>query len=257
MTLRQPNIDRLLQLGLSGMAEALEEQRDIADVDQLGFDDRLAMMIEREAEHRDHKSYLGHLRQAQLRIRADVQDIDCRAGRGIADYLWPALHGDLTGDEDGLASVALLDNLQQVAPALGGEALQPPVIEEQQGDPAQAAHQTIERAFVAGTGERRDQLGDAAIEDGLVLAAGLVGERAGDERLSRSRWPAQDQIVTLADPVAGGELGERGPGEPTIADAVLDRIVHNAYRIELKGESQRKRNKPPPLDGGDGNRAPA
>ena len=46
-------------------------------------------------------------------------------------------------------------------------------------------------------------------------------------------------------------------GEPTIADAVLDRIVHNAYRIELKGESQRKRNKPPPLDGGDGNRAPA
>ena len=84
MTLRQPNIDRLLQLGLSGMAEALEEQRDIADIDQLGFDDRLAMMIEREAEHRDHKSYLGHLRQAQLRIRADVQDVDCRAGRGIA-----------------------------------------------------------------------------------------------------------------------------------------------------------------------------
>ena len=84
MTLRQPNIDRLLQLGLSGMAEALEEQRDIADVDQLGFDDRLALMIEREAEHRDHKSYLGHLRQAQLRIRADVQDVDCRAGRGIA-----------------------------------------------------------------------------------------------------------------------------------------------------------------------------
>ena len=47
MTLRQPNIDRMLQLGLSGMAEALEEQGDIADIDQLGFDDRLAMMIER------------------------------------------------------------------------------------------------------------------------------------------------------------------------------------------------------------------
>lgn len=46
------------------MAEALEEQRDIADIDQLGFDDRLAMLIEREAGHRDHKSYLGRLRQA-------------------------------------------------------------------------------------------------------------------------------------------------------------------------------------------------
>ena len=84
MTLRQPNIDRMLQLGFTGMAEALEEQADIANIDQLGFDDRLAMMLEREAEHRDQKSYLGHLRQAQLRIRADVQDVDCRAGRGIA-----------------------------------------------------------------------------------------------------------------------------------------------------------------------------
>ena len=42
------------------------------------------MLIEREAEHRDQKSYLGHLRAAQLRIRADIQDVDCRAGRGIA-----------------------------------------------------------------------------------------------------------------------------------------------------------------------------
>ena len=84
MTLRQPNIERMFQLGLSGMAEALAEQRDVADIEQLGFDDRLAMLIEREAEHRDHRSYLGHLRQAQLRMRADIHDVDCRAGRGIA-----------------------------------------------------------------------------------------------------------------------------------------------------------------------------
>ena len=145
MTLRQPNIDRMLQLGLTGMAEALEEQRDVADIDQLGFNDRLAMMIEREAGHRDHKSYLGHLRQAQLRIRADVQDVDCRAGRGIA----------------------------------------------------------------------RTTLTQLAAGDWIPV----------------QQWP---EVI----------------GEPTIADAVLDRIVHNAYRIDLKGESQRKRNRPPPLDGG-------
>ena len=86
MTLRQPNIDRLLQLRASrGMAEALEEQHDIADVDQLGFDDRLALMIEREAEHRDHKSYLGHLRQAQLRRSAPTSRMSTAALlRGIA-----------------------------------------------------------------------------------------------------------------------------------------------------------------------------
>ena len=94
--------------------------------------------------------------------------------------------------------MARLDDLQQVAPAFGGEALQPPVVEDQQRDPAQAAHQALERAFVAGAGEGRDQLRHATIEDGLVLAAGLMGERASDERLSGSRWPAQDQIVALA-----------------------------------------------------------
>ena len=68
MTLRQPNLDRMLQLGLTGMAEALEEQPNIAGIGQLDFNDRLALLIEREAEHRDRKSYLAHLRQAQLRI---------------------------------------------------------------------------------------------------------------------------------------------------------------------------------------------
>ena len=57
MTLRQPNIDRMLQLGFTGMAEALEEQADIANIDQLGFDDRLAMMLERETPRPEELSW--------------------------------------------------------------------------------------------------------------------------------------------------------------------------------------------------------
>ena len=106
--------------------------------------------------------------------------------------------------------MARLDDLQQVAPALGGEALKPPVVEDQQGDLGEAAHQTVVRAFIAGAGEFGHQLGDATVEHGLLLAAGLVGERAGDECLSRSGRPFDDQIERLAYPVAGGELGQRG-----------------------------------------------
>ena len=73
---------------------------------------------------------------------------------------------------------------------------------------------------IAGAGEFGDQLGDAAVEDRLLLAAGLVGERAGDERLSRSGRAFDDQIEGLADPVAGGELGERGPGDAASGAAV-------------------------------------
>ena len=62
------------------------------------------------------------------------------------------------------------------------------------------------------------------------------------------RYGRKSIVVASQIPV---ERWPRVIGEPTIADAVLDRIVHNAYRIELAGESQRKRNTPPPLDGAD------
>ena len=63
-----------------------------------------------------------------------------------------------------------------------------------------------------------------------------------------ARYGRKSIVVASQIPV---ERWPRIIGEATIADAVLDRIVHNAYRIELTGESQRKRNKPPPLDGAD------
>ena len=80
------------------------------------------------------------------------------------------------------------------------------------------------RTLVAGAGERRDQFGDASIEDGPLLATGLVGKCACHEGLSRPGWPFDDRIERLADPVAGGELGQRGAGDaaPEAAVNVLD-----------------------------------
>ena len=73
---------------------------------------------------------------------------------------------------------------------------------------------------IAGAGELGDQLGDAAVEHGALLAAGLVGERAGEEGLPRPGLSFDDQIQRLADPVAGGELGQRGAGDATSGTAV-------------------------------------
>ena len=250
MTLGQPNIDRMLQLGLTGMAEALEEQQNIADIAQLGFDDRLAMLIEREAEHRDQRSYLGHLRAAQLRIRADIQDVDCRAGRGIArttltqlaagDWIRQGLNlivGGATGSGKTFIACALAH---------------------------QACHQkrsvlyrrvpelvtALARARDKGTHPRL--MGRLARVDLLILDDwGLQGFSAEGRRdlleIAEARHGRRSILIASQIPV------ENWPGvigEPTIADAVLDRIVHNAYRIDLKGESQRKRNRPPPLESG-------
>ena len=95
MTLRQPNIERMLQLGLNGMAEAMDDLQELADSGELGFDDRLAMLLERELAHRNQRSYRGHLRRAQLRVQADLQDVNCREGRGISRTLLTQLG---TGD---------------------------------------------------------------------------------------------------------------------------------------------------------------
>ena len=68
-----------------------------------------------------------------------------------------------------------------------------------------------------------------------------------------------DRHVQRSIAVANQIPMERWPrliGEPTIADAILDRIAHNAYRIALTGESRHKRNKPPPFNG-DGSEGPA
>ncbi len=250
MTLRQPNIKRMLQLGLSGMAEAMEEQHDIADIEQLGFDDRLAMLLEREAQHRDHKSYLGHLRQAQLRIRADIQDVDCRAGRGIArttltqlaagDWIRQALNliieGPTGSGKTFLACALAHQACRQKQPVLYRRV------------PKLVA--ALTRARDKGTHDRlMRRLAKVSL---LVLDDwGLQGFSAEGRRdlleIVEARHGRKSILIASQIPV------EQWPsviGEPTIADAVLDRIIHNAYRIDLKGESQRKRNKPPPLDVG-------
>ena len=249
MTLRQPNIERMLQIGLAGMAEALEEQHDIADMAELAFDDRLAMLLEREVMHRDRKSCLGHLRQAQLRIRADVQDVDCSAGRGIArSTLTQLAAGDWI--RQGI-------NLIVEGPTGSGKTFLVCALAHQACRQKQSTLYRRVPELVTALARARDKGTHARLmrrlaKVSLLVAGGwgLQGFAAEGRRdlleIAEQRYGRKSIVIASQIPV------DRWPaviGESTIADAVLDRIVHNAYRIELAGESQRKRNRPPPLDG--------
>ncbi len=81
--LTHPTTDRLRELGLVGMARALEEQRRQPDSADLGFEDRLAMLVDREALERDTKRLAARLRFAGLREQATPEDVDYRAARGL------------------------------------------------------------------------------------------------------------------------------------------------------------------------------
>jgi DNA replication protein DnaC len=108
--LTHPTTDRLRELGLIGMARALEEQRRNAEAADLGFEDRLAMLVEREALERDSKRLATRLRFAGLRQQATPEDVDHRAARGLDRALfqklasgeWIERHQDLlvTGPTD-------------------------------------------------------------------------------------------------------------------------------------------------------------
>ena len=89
--LTHPTTDRLRELGLAGMARALEEQRRHADASDLGFEDRLAMLVEREALERDTKRLATRLRFAGLRQQATPEDVDHRAARGLDRGLFQKL----------------------------------------------------------------------------------------------------------------------------------------------------------------------
>src|SRR5207302_6096599 len=89
--LTHPTHDRLIALGLTGMAKALEDQRRQSDVATLPFEERLAMMIDREAIERENKRLERRLKAASLRQSAVVEDIDHKAPRGLDRALFQKL----------------------------------------------------------------------------------------------------------------------------------------------------------------------
>lgn len=89
--LTHPTHDRLVALGLTGMAKALEEQRQQPDIAALGFEERLALMVDREAIERENKRLVSRLKFASLRQSAVVEDIDMKAPRGLDKALFAKL----------------------------------------------------------------------------------------------------------------------------------------------------------------------
>ena len=89
--LAHPTHERLLALGLSGMAKAFDEQRRQPDIEALAFEERLALLLEREVTERENKRLAARLRFAALRQTAVVEDIDLRTARGLDQGLFQKL----------------------------------------------------------------------------------------------------------------------------------------------------------------------
>ena len=226
--LTHPTHDHLVALGLTGMAKALEEQRKQPDIAALDFEERLALLVDREAIERQNKRLGSRLKYASLTQDAVVEDLDTKLAAGD----WIARKQDL------LISGLTGTGKSWLACALGHKACR---------DDRSVLYYRLPRlldalALARGDGRHARLLKSLARVELLILddwgLATLTSEQGRDIlEIIDDRHRRASTIVTSQLPV---DHWHEVIADPTVADAVLDRLVHGAHRLTLKGESLRK-----------------
>ena len=238
--LKHPTLDNLHALKLTGMAAALADQSATPDITDLSFEERLGLLVDREMTERDNRRMSSRLRRAKLRHAAILEDIDYRNSRGLdkglvqslASCQWVKEHLNvlITGPT-GVGKTWL-------ACALAHKACR-------EGYTAQYVRLTRllrELTIAKGDGQYSKLLTSLAKVDVLILDDwGLMKLSAENRRdlleVLEDRHGRRSTIATSQLPI---EEWHGIIGDATLADAILDRLVHNAYKINLRGESMRK-----------------
>jgi len=239
--LNHPTFDQLNAMGLFGMAKAFADlNANPDDAVGLGHADWLALLLEREVVHRHDKRLGARLRHARLRHQAAPEDIDYRAQRGLDRRMMHELLGG--------GWIDVHDNLVICGPtgigkswlacALGHKACR----DNRSVLYVRAPKLFDELALAHGDGSLARRLKSLAAVQLLILDDwGLepLGPQARHDLLEvlEDRYGRKSTLVTSQVPVADwhGLIGHA-----TSADAILDRLVHNAHRIELAGDSMRR-----------------
>ena len=236
-----PLMETLSRLKLVGMARALEEQLRTPEIESLSFTDRLALLLDRESVERDNRRLKSRLKVARLREAAAVEDIDYRHPRGLdkalllhltsCAFLREHLNVFITGPT-GVGKTYL-------SCALGNKACR-----EGYSVSYVRLPRLLENLGVGRGDGRYAKILDAFAHTELLILddwamAPLTDEQRRDLfEILEDRYGRRSTIVVSQLPV---EKWHDALGEPTLADAILDRLLHNGYKIALKGESMRKK----------------
>lgn len=239
--LNEPTRQHLTALRLTAMAEAWDQQRKDPGLNELSFDERFALLVEAEHLARHNRRLARLLKDADLRIpSACIEDVQTSAARGLDKALvrqlgtcgWIGEHLNvlITG-ATGVGKSYLASALAQAACRKGHRVLYrrlPRLFEE------------LGLAKASGTYARtlaRMAQAEVLVLDDLGLGTIKEAQRNDLLEVLEDRYGRSSTIVTSQLPIP---KWHEWLADPTAADAILDRLVHNAYKLDLKGPSRRK-----------------
>ena len=239
--LTHPIFEKLEQLRFYGMLKALEEQMQMPDIKQLSFEERFGLLVDREMTERENRRLKTRLKKAKLRQNACVEDVDFRHPRkldktlfiNLADGRWLKEHNNLLLiGPTGVGKTYLACALAQKACRQG------------YGASYFRLPRLLHDLSIAKADGRYDKM-LAAIGriDLLVLDDWGLDKFVKEQRhdlleILEDRHGRRSTLVTSQLPV---KHWHEIIADPTLADAILDRLVHNAYKLVLSGESMRKK----------------
>jgi len=237
--LTHPTSERLAALGLTGMAKALDEQRNQRNVEGLSFEERLGLLVDREAVERETKRLVTRLKSANLRQSAVIEDLDTKTARGLDKALFAKLASGewIARRQDLLITGKTGTGKSWLACALGHKACR---------DDRAVLYWRVPRlldalALARGDGRFPRLLRSLARVDLLILddwgLAPLTSQQGRDLlEIVDDRHGRASTIITSQVPV---KHWHELIVDPTIADAILDRLVHTAHRLALTGDTLR------------------
>lgn len=237
----EETIDKLKTMRLNGMVKAVEELDSSAPSNELSFQERLGLLVDREWDDRENRRLTRLLRAAKMPVDACIEDVACDPGRGItkaqvrdlARCKWISNHHNvIVVGKTGCGKTYLGSALAQLACRNAHRALctrLPRLLHDLKIARADGSYMLL--------------LARLAKVDVLVLDDFLISPIKDQERrdlleVLEDRYDKHSTIITTQVPTKNWH---EMLGDPTIADAICDRVVHNAHVIALKGQSMRKK----------------
>jgi len=241
--LNHPTLHKLQELKLHGFAKELEEQNRSERAGELSFEERLGLMTDREMIYRDDKRLTSRLKVAKLRLQASIEDLDYKTPRGLERSLirslsncdWIKKHRNL------LITGATGAGKTYLACAFGHEACR----NGYRTRYYRLAKLFDELALGRGDGRYAKTMKAIAKCDLLIIDDwGLQGfsdtQRTDILEVLEERHEIKSTIVTSQFPV---DTWHKVIGNQTLADAIMDRLIHNAHMITMKGDNNMRKQK--------------